>query len=38
MNMNGYVIIEPEYDLISADGYYSEQEGYRKDGYIDMDI
>lgn len=32
--MNGYVIINPEYDNIKADAYYSTDTGYKNDGYI----
>lgn len=34
INLNGNEIIKNEYDLIMSDGYYKEQIGYSKSGYI----
>lgn len=34
INLKGTVVINPSYDNITSDGYYTEQDGYRKSGFI----
>ncbi|MBO4292950.1 MAG: WG repeat-containing protein [Clostridia bacterium] len=34
ININGVTLVEPQYDIIKCDGYYTEENGYKKAGYI----
>ena len=34
INLKGTVLVKSEYDEIKTDGYYTEQEGYQKSGFI----
>ncbi len=34
VNLKGKVLVKCEYDEIKTDGYYTEQEGYKKSGFI----
>lgn len=34
INLNGTVIIKPAYDSIVSDGYYNDEDGYKKAGFI----
>ncbi|MBR0490997.1 MAG: WG repeat-containing protein [Clostridia bacterium] len=34
INIKGVTLVEPQYEIIKVDGYYTEENGYKKAGYI----